>query len=211
MLNKAFTKFQDKSRKKKFDLFIKILAPTKETKILDVGCGEGTFLEDLYIFRNNITALDISDRNIKAFKKNYPGIKIFKNNAKYMQFKAKSFDIIFSNAVIEHVGGFNEQKKYAREIRRVGRSYFITTPNKWFPFEPHYRLPLFQFVPKKIQRILANFFSLGNYPKGYWESINLISSSQLKKLFPEATIIKQKVSFLPETLIAIYNNQRNPK
>lgn len=203
MFKGLFKKLQEKSRKAKFELFLKLCKPTPQTRILDLGCGEGTFLEQMYPYKHRITGLDISDYNIRRFEKNHPGIKIKKGNAKYLQFKDKTFDIVFSNAVIEHVGNMNEQIKYANEVKRVGKKYFITTPNKWFPFEPHYRLPLFQFVPKSIQRFLTKRFSIGNYKKGGWEDINLLSTIHLKKLFPEATIIKQRVTFLSETLIAI--------
>lgn len=203
MFKQLFKKLQEKSRKSKFELFVKALKPTSQTRILDLGCGKGTFLEQMYPYKQKITGLDISDYNIRKFKRKHPTIKIRKGNAKNLQFKDKSFDIVFSNAVIEHVGNLSEQIKYANEVKRVGKKYFITTPNKWFPFEPHYRLPLFQFVPKSIQKFLTNHFSIGNYKKGEWEDINLLSTTHLKKLFPEASIIKQRVTFLSETLIVI--------
>lgn len=205
MLKKIFKNIQEKSREKKFRLFMETFNPTKKTKILDIGPGQGTFLEKLYPFKQNITCIEISQRNIDKFKKNNPGIKIIKGDARGMKFKDSSFDIIFSNAVIEHVGDFEKQKDFADEIRRVGKSFFITTPNKFFPYEPHYRLPLFQFLPKIIQKWLSNVFPLGNYPKGCWEDINLVSSSGLKKLFPKSKIIRQRISIYPETLIAIKN------
>jgi len=68
-------------------------------------------------------------------------------------FADRSFDWVFSNAVIEHVGGIEEQRKFASEISRVARcGYFVTTPNKFFPIEPHTLLPLYQFLPERWQR-----------------------------------------------------------
>ncbi len=209
MLNKIFNKIQKENRSRKFNLFTSTFDNLEKYKILDVGCGEGTFLEEMNPYKNNITAVDISEINIEQFKKNHPSIKISQGDAKNMDFDDKSFDILFSNAVIEHVGDIIEQKKYASEIRRVGKSYFIITPNKWFPFEPHYRFPLFQFIPKKIQKLITKIFSMGNYPRGCWEDINLLSASQLKSLFPEAKIIKLRMTIYPETLIAIYSDKLN--
>jgi len=208
---RIFKKIQDQSRKKKFELFMRTFNPTEITSILDVGCGEGNFLELMYPFKKSITCIDISEKNIEKFKKLHPNIKIMQGNAKDMPFEDNSFDIVFSNAVIEHVGDINEQKKFAKEISRVGRNYFITTPNKFFPLEPHYRFPFFQFIPKKLQKILTNHFSIGNYPKGYWEDINLLSSNQLKELFPESKIVKHRITFYPETLIAISNSKKGMK
>ncbi len=207
MLKKLFQNLQQKSRKKKFELFMESMNPGKDTKILDLGSGSGTFLEEMipHQYRKNITALEISDRRIKKFKENHPDIKIIKGDGRKLPFPDKHFDIIFSNAVIEHVGDMESQQNFAEEIRRVGKRYFVTTPNKNFPFEPHYRLVGFQFMPKILQRLITKYVALGNYPKGYWEDINLLSKRQLKYLFPEVEIHKQRVCFLlwAETLIAI--------
>ena len=60
-------------------------------------------------------------------------------------FKDKSFDAVFSNSVIEHVGTFEDQKMMANEVIRVTNFYFIQTPNLYFPIEPHFLVPFFQF------------------------------------------------------------------
>ncbi|MEO0119386.1 MAG: hypothetical protein ABIK60_02440 [candidate division WOR-3 bacterium] len=80
--------------------------------------------------------------------------------------------------------------------------YFVTTPNFWFPFEPHYLCPFFQYLPEKIKRFIKEKISLGHYPKGKYEKIELLTKSELKCLFPTAKIFGLKVaSFIPETLI----------
>ena len=84
----------------------------------------------------------------------------------------------------------------------IGKKYFITTPNKWFPFEPHYRLPLFQFAPKIIQKLICKLLLRGEFG-----DINLLSYRQLGKLFPKARIKKHKVTIYPETLIAIKGDE----
>ncbi|MFH0876270.1 MAG: class I SAM-dependent methyltransferase [archaeon] len=190
-------------KKKKYELFIKFLSPNRNSIILDVGCGQGTFLEEMYPYKKNIIALDISKENISNLKKKFPYIKTICTDGSALPFKDKSIDIIFSNAVIEHVGNYEKQHLFASEIIRVAKKYFVTTPNKLFPYEPHYRLPFFQFVPKKIQKLITKHFNVGNYKKGEWEDINLLTLIQLKKLFPDSNIIKHRVTLFPETLIAI--------
>src|SRR5258706_140697 len=65
----------------------------------------------------------------------------------HLPFGDRSFDIAFSNSVIEHVGTLEAQIMFANEFRRVARKYFLQTPNRHFPIEPHYLFPLFQFLP----------------------------------------------------------------
>jgi ubiquinone/menaquinone biosynthesis C-methylase UbiE len=126
-------------------------------------------------------------------------------DAKLLPFKDKSVKISFSNAVIEHVGSNGEQQKFANEIRRISQKYYVTVPNKYFPFEFHYRLPLYQFVPKPIQKWLFNKFNIGLWYENKWEDINLLSYRQMKKFFPGTTVIKQRVTLCAETLISYKN------
>lgn len=200
---RLFNKVSKKSRNKKYKLFLKTMRPNDESKILDVGAGPGTFLEAMYKHKKNITSLDINKNLLRELKNKYPDIKIVQGSALKLPFKNKSFDIVFSNAVIEHVGDWKNQKKFAKEIQRVGKKWFITTPNKYFFLEPHYRVPFYQFVPKSIQRGISKVTRVGpNYPKGVWQDIYLLSSKDMKKLFPTSIIYKQRITLYPETIIA---------
>ncbi len=65
-----------------------------------------------------------------------------------LPFGDREFDIAFSNSVIEHVPP-ELQAAFAAEVSRVADRYFVQTPNRYFPIEPHYQLPLFQFLPRQ--------------------------------------------------------------
>lgn len=114
-----------------------------------------------------------------------------------LPFRDQGIDVVFSNAVIEHLTP-NGQAAMAREIMRVGRSWFVTTPNFWYPIEMHNKLPLLQFLPRAAQ--LAIQKKLGTWPVS--DPINLLSARQLMKLLPGSTVRKVQVTFFPETLIA---------
>lgn len=116
------------------------------------------------------------------------------------EFKDVEFDIAFSNSVIEHINSFDQQGKMARELRRVAKGYFLQTPNYWFPIEPHFLMPGFQFLPLKVKAFLVRHFNLGWYKKesDYNKSfevascIRLLKLKEIKELFPGATIRREK-------------------
>ncbi len=114
----------------------------------------------------------------------------------------RAFDVAFSNSVIEHVPP-ERHAAFASEIRRVADRYFVQTPNRWFPIEPHYQLPLFQFFPRSLRTFLNAHFSLGWQSKGHWEEITLLSASDLRRLFPDATIYRERVFGLTKSLMAV--------
>ena len=121
---------------------------------------------------------------------------------------------MFSNAVIEHIPG--RQKQFADEVTRVGKSWFVTTPNYWYPFETHYHLPLIQFLPRPLQREYNRL--LGTHiPKGQLQDLALLSAGQLQRLFPTSRVAGVRVTFWPETLVAYHvdnsradNSSRQP-
>ncbi len=112
-----------------------------------------------------------------------------------------SFDIAYSNSCIEHVGKEREWNMMAREMERVADHIFLQTPNRYFPIEPHFLFPFFQFFPLPIKAFLVNHFQLGFWPKGSdWndsirlaDGIKLLSRKNLKQLFPHATILDEKL------------------
>ncbi|HRH32530.1 MAG TPA: class I SAM-dependent methyltransferase [bacterium] len=180
-----------KSRQKRYALFIKTLNPQKSDKILDVGVGEGfetalNFLEEWYPYSRNITALGLED--LPSFKKKYPSIQYIKGDGRKLPFKNKSFDIYFSNAVLEHVGYFEQQKKFIKEACRVAPKVFISTPNRWFPIDLHTLIPLAHFFPEKIRSCIYHFF--GKHFYALEEHLRLTHVGEIKKMLPKNVKLK---------------------
>lgn len=127
-------------------------------------------------------------------------------------FGDQSVALIYSNSVIEHLFSYANQQKMADEVRRVGRNYFIQTPNYWFFMEPHWVFPFFQFLPESVRTWLTMNFSLGHI--GRVESkekaieqvreIKLLSVKEMRALFPEATIYKEKFLFFTKSIVAYH-------
>jgi SAM-dependent methyltransferase len=111
-----------------------------------------------------------------------------------LPFRDGEFDIVFSNAVIEHVGDRDRQRQFVHEALRVGRRSFITTPNRRFPVEVHTRLPVVHWLPDRLAH--ASYDALH---KDWAKEINLLSSGSLRSLFPG----RVRIVNLGLTLVAI--------
>jgi len=196
-----------RSRKKKFGLLHAIFHPRPEDRVLDIGASGEVFLryafEDVYPYPERIVAGGYELREVSSARHYYPRPRYAVFDGCALPFPDKSFDLVFSNAVIEHVLGEGRQARFAQEIMRVGKSWFVTTPNYWYPFESHYHLPFIQFLPRPLRREYNRLFGT-HIPKGTVQELSLLSGRQLRRLFPTSRIARVRVTFWPETLVAWY-------
>ncbi len=200
-------------RKKRVELFFQTFKPSEQTSILDIG-GTIDFWEfyATYPRRLNITILNLRYPTIegKVYRNNYQFIQA---NALSLPFRNKSFDIVFSNSLIDHLYSFENQEKFASEVDRVSNNYFIQTGNKNFPYEPHYLTPFINYLSKNMQKkIVRNFTFWGLLARPTSEQVNSIvdeiilsTKSEFKSLFPDALIMEQKILAMVKSFIAIKN------
>jgi len=195
-------------RKKRFTIFVSLLENIpRPIRILDIG-GTQAFWEqmgfagnsDVQIVLLNIDKVAISSNNIFSVV----------GDARSMgHFKDKEFTIAFSNSVIEHVGDFHDQKMMAEEVMRVAKCYFLQTPNRFFPIEPHFFFPFFQFLPVELKLWLATHMALGTYPRIKDEevalrtvtAIRLLDRRELKQIFPGGRLIDERFLGLTKSLM----------
>jgi hypothetical protein len=128
-----------------------------------------------------------------------------------LPFRDRSFDVVFSNSTIEHVGDERDQSTFATEITRVGDRYFVQTPNRWFPIEPHLLTPLVHFLPMAARTRVARNFTL----RGWLErpspedaaarvaSVRLLGPRDMRRLFPDAHLHKERWLGVCKSLVAI--------
>lgn len=134
------------------------------------------------------------------------------------EFKDNQFHIAHSNSVIEHVGDWSKMIQFSNEIRRVADSYFVQTPNYWFPIEPHWYLPFFHWLPRPLEALcLMTFPPMANYDKKCKnideamrriDESRLLSKSMFSWLFPDATIKVERYILLSKSFVAVRNGLR---
>jgi hypothetical protein len=186
-------------RERRYRLFLELCHVEPGEPILAVGAGKGGALER-FNTTTPIGALDLEPDASEWLAA--PNVTVQVGDGTKLQYADGEFGTVFSSSTVEHVPK-ELQPAFAAEIRRVGRRYFVQTPNRYFPIEPHYQFPLFQFLPHRVQKALNNRFSLGWRPRGQWEEVNLLSARDLRQLFPDAEIHRERVFGLTKSLMAV--------
>lgn len=191
---RAASTLSARARKKRLELFVEQIEPKAGERILDVGCGRAGWLNDL---SGEIEVVGI-DREPSLPGYDGPNRSYRQGDALDLPFADGEFDIAFSNSVIEHLDPA-DWERFASEIQRVSKRFFVQTPNKWFPVEPHVLLPGYQFLPRTLQRKVWPL-AVSNEP---YDEITLLTSEGLSSLFPGAEILRERVGPWTKSLIAI--------
>ena len=185
----------NKYRSKIHNIFLESFVFTKKTKIIDIGSTQlldeyENILVKKYKYKNNITCF--SNQNLINLKKKYKKIKILQGDGRKINLKKNSYDIAYSSATIEHVGSFLNQVKFIKEMLRVAKKgIFVTTPNRYFPFDLHTFLPLIHILPKRIHRRILKFF--GYKFLSQEKNLNLLGKSDLTKICEKLKISRYKI------------------
>ena len=188
--------------------FQRLLQIDENTRILDVGGTPGNW--SLLTVRPRVTILNLP----RAIEARGSLTWIFADGCR-LPFRDKSFDVVFSNSVIEHLGNPSRHEQYASEIARVGVRYFVQTPNRWFPVEPHLLTPLIHFLPRSWQKALIEKCTIWEwiakprpaerafYLEHYLRDIQLLDGRAMRRLFPDARLIRERFLGLTKSLIAV--------
>jgi SAM-dependent methyltransferase len=198
-------------RRKRVHLFYRMLKIKPSTKLLDVG-GELSFW--LLAATEGFPPHEVTIVNLYPAppNTNLPShISWIVADGTHLPFNDLAFDIAFSNSVIEHVGDHEAQAQFARQIRRVAAKYFVQTPSRDFPIEPHVLAPFIHWFPKRVQRLLLRNFTvwgLATRPtpeecEALLNELKLLNHKELHSFFPDSTIQIERFMGIPKSLVAI--------
>jgi len=183
--NLVFFFFLKLCREKIYKNFNKKISNFKlVNKILDIGTSPvdneyQNYLIHKYPYKRKITC--VSNVKLNKIKERYPEIKTLQCDGREIPLKNNSFDIVISNATIEHVGNKRNQTKFIKEAVRLSKKLvFISTPNRYFPIDFHTLIPLIHWFPKKIHRFILKKIGLDFFSKE--SNLNLLSDNELRNI-----------------------------
>ena len=177
-----------RARRRRHERFFALTGVTPDSRVLDVGCGAlglRALAPEL-----DVTGVDVSPRP------EYPGPFVQADAAAGLPFGDNEFDLAYSSSLIEHLPE-SRREAFAREIRRVGRGWYVQTPAWSFPIEPHALLPFAHWLPPRPRR---GYWRLG--VAGSWEDIRLLRRRELAALFGEP-VLAERVGPLAKSWISV--------
>ena len=191
-------------------LIDKIIAEKGSCRIADIGGTEyyweifGSYVADnpVEITLMNIDAPAVRSSKFISKTADATDLSAYPDNA---------FDIVHSNSVIEHVGNWDRMSKMAHHVRRLAPVYFVQTPSFWCPYEPHFRFPLFHWLPEQARAQLLMNLNLGFGGKRETydaamrgvQSTYILGNRQFRELFPDAEIVRERAFGFTKSLMAI--------
>jgi SAM-dependent methyltransferase len=190
------------ARRKRMEQMLRLTNITEGMSILDLG-GTVHSWSHPFIPSLDITILNLPGAIEKLSESQHRFRYIEGDACKVEGITDQAFDLVFSNSVIEHVGGFERRVAFAREARRIGKAYWIQTPSLWFPIEAHTGMPFWWFYPERLRK---SEISRWRAKLPAWtdmiQGTTVIRKSELAMLFPEAKILVERVSGIPKSYTA---------
>lgn len=175
------------------------------TRIIDIGGVPDNWR--LIDEQPQLTIVNIDQRHPRVEGR----VKYEHGDGRALRHPDGSYDIAFSNSVIEHVGTVQDQAAFASEVARVGNGYFVQTPNRWFFVEPHVVAPFVHFLPKRIQRHVLRWATpwglmtkpSQQYIDDFLANTRLVTYREMRRFFPDAAIVRERWLGMTKSLIAV--------
>jgi len=195
-------------RQRRMRGFIEMFNPGPDTRILDVGGYHHTW-------RKSGVGSRIHLLNIHSIEyvplEDDPPFEDSVGDGCALPFEDKSWEIIFSNSVIEHLGTQGQQRAFAAEAMRVGKAFWIQTPSRWFFFEPHLMTPFLHYLPVGMRRMLMKNFSIWGWAfrpspgevDDFLAEVRLLTYREMQELFPGCVILRERFLGMTKSLIAV--------
>jgi hypothetical protein len=198
--------FSERSRRKRMRSYVALMNVRDGKAVLDLG-GQ-PMIWDSVPMSLDLTILNLPGVAVNSHQSHHRIRYVEGDACEVRDYQESSFDCVFSNSVIEHVGSDAKRAEFAQEVRRLGRSYWVQTPTKWFPIEAHCGMPFWWFYPEKLRRY---FMSRWQKKLPAWTQMvaetTVLTKSELRRLFPEASIIVESSFGFPKSYVAYFRGE----
>ena len=194
--------FQRVMRQGRMEQFINAMDLQEGTRILDMG-GAAEFWESCPV-PLDLTVVNLPDAISDVSPPKQHEVKIVEGDACNMSFvEDQSFDIAFSNSVIEHVGNAEKRAAFAREMHRAAPRHWVQTPSIWFPIEAHNHMPFWWFYPPGMKRRIINGWrkKLPEWTEMI-EGTTVVMRKEIETLYPDSKIWVERVVGIPKSYVA---------
>ena len=199
-------RFSDRSRARRWADLRERIDWDDVKRVLDLG-GKPSFWTDEAI---RARPIEITCLNLRAepasLRLGEARVEVVVGDATDPPVDPADYDLVFSNSVIEHVGGSDAIGAFAA-VTRQGRQYFLQTPNRWFLVEPHFVLPFHFLLPRRVKAVIIMFWDRGPRRRTYQEAlervdeIHLLTRREIELLFPGATVVVDRKWLLPKSFM----------
>ena len=198
-------------RARRFEQFVRLLQPSPRDSLIDIG-GETGFWTNHPPVVGSIDLVNPKFMEIDPAYHPEHRVRALVGDGRHLEVGDQSYDIAFSNSVIEHVGTWEDQQKFAAESRRVGKKLWCQTPARECPIEPHYMAPFIHWLPRSLQRRLMRWFTpwgwLSKPPRAdidfMVDTTRLLTFREMKQLFPDCQILVERILLIfPKSYIAV--------
>jgi SAM-dependent methyltransferase len=177
-----------RARARRHRRFFALTGVTTSTRIVDIGCGP---------LGLRALAPELAVTGVDQYARpDYPGPFVQADVTAGLPFGDGEFDLAYSSSLIEHIDP-GRRGEFARELRRVGRGWYVQTPAYGFPIEPHALLPFAHWLRPALRR---PYWRLG--VAGDWEDIPLLRRRELATLFGEP-VLAERLGPLPKSWISV--------
>jgi SAM-dependent methyltransferase len=206
----SLARLQQSFRAKRMRRFLRVFPHAGRSRVLDVG-GTAEIWEQTPGAAGRVFLLNMP--RAAAGKESTTAEVIYGDGCR-LPFADAAFDIVFSNSAIEHVGDSQAQQRFANEIRRTGRGYWVQTPNRYFPVEMHLLTPFVHLLPQSWRAFIVRRFTVWQwihrptpdrkqfYVEHFISDIRLLSAADMQRLFPDAVILRERFLLFTKSLVA---------
>jgi hypothetical protein len=121
----------------------------------------------------------------------------------------RRFDLVYSNSVLEHVGGHHRRQQFADTVHSHADRHWVQTPYRYFPIEPHWLFPGIQWLPFPARVAISQRWPHGHIPRAERrqairdvQEVELLSATEMRSYFPCSSIWFERFAGLPKSLVA---------